>query len=212
MKIDMHVHSWFSKDGIYPPKIILKYAKMKGLKGIAIADHNTIRGSKNALKERIPGIIVIPAVELSICGGHLLIYGVTREIRTIKDAVKEGGLIIVAHPYDVLRHGRPLINLAHGIEIFNSSAFPLANYLALIKQRELNVPFTAGSDAHILESIGNAGIIINEEIESWEELIEEIRKKKINVYGKYNSPFQRAKKVGLNLKRRFTSKFVPIKR
>ena len=48
MKYDLHVHSRYSYDGILSPEEIVKIAIKKGLNGIAITDHNTIRGSQEA--------------------------------------------------------------------------------------------------------------------------------------------------------------------
>jgi len=47
---DLHIHSKYSKDSINDPKWIIKIAKNKGLNGVAITDHNTIKGSLVAKK------------------------------------------------------------------------------------------------------------------------------------------------------------------
>jgi len=44
VKFDLHIHSKYSQDGILEPKAIVDIAASKGLKGIAITDHNTIKG------------------------------------------------------------------------------------------------------------------------------------------------------------------------
>lgn len=45
--IDLHVHSTMS-DGTYTPSQLIKLAKDKGLKAIALTDHDTIYGNKEA--------------------------------------------------------------------------------------------------------------------------------------------------------------------
>ena len=58
---DMHVHSKYS-DGIRKIKRILKKANKLGI-GIAITDHNKIRGAVNAYKNRFK-VKVIPGIEI----------------------------------------------------------------------------------------------------------------------------------------------------
>lgn len=63
--IDLHVHTTES-DGEYRPKEIIKIAKENNVDTIAIADHDTVSGLDEAIKEgkRI-GVEVIPAIELN---------------------------------------------------------------------------------------------------------------------------------------------------
>jgi len=44
MKHDLHIHSKYSSDGILEPERIVKIAIKRGLNGIAVTDHNTIKG------------------------------------------------------------------------------------------------------------------------------------------------------------------------
>ena len=64
--MDLHIHSTCS-DGSFTPREIVELARAKGLKAIAIADHDTVEGVAEAVAagaER--SIEVVPAVELSI--------------------------------------------------------------------------------------------------------------------------------------------------
>ena len=63
--VDLHVHSDKS-DGSLTPAQLVRYAKDKGLKGIALTDHDTVDGIDEALREgsRI-GVEVMPGVEIS---------------------------------------------------------------------------------------------------------------------------------------------------
>lgn len=64
--VDLHVHTTAS-DGSMTPSEIVKYAYSKGLKAIAITDHDTIDGVKEALKTgKELGIQVIPGVEIGV--------------------------------------------------------------------------------------------------------------------------------------------------
>ncbi len=44
LKLDMHLHSCFSNDGIGTPQDLIKSLKKRGLQGMALTDHNTIQG------------------------------------------------------------------------------------------------------------------------------------------------------------------------
>ncbi|SJZ93215.1 PHP domain-containing protein [Selenihalanaerobacter shriftii] len=62
-KVDLHTHTCYSADGEIRPREIVSMAKKKGLKAIAITDHDTVDGLEEALQtgeeeeiEVIPGI------------------------------------------------------------------------------------------------------------------------------------------------------------
>ncbi len=44
LKLDMHVHSCFSNDGVGTPQDLIKSLQKRGLQGMALTDHNTIDG------------------------------------------------------------------------------------------------------------------------------------------------------------------------
>jgi hypothetical protein len=64
-QFDLHVHTTAS-DGTMSPAEVVRYAKEKGLRAIAITDHDTIEGLQEGIQEgaRV-GLEVIPGVELS---------------------------------------------------------------------------------------------------------------------------------------------------
>ena len=83
MYIDLHTHTTAS-DGSLPPSQVVCYAKEKGLKAIAITDHDTTEGNKEAIKQGIrEGIEVVPGVEISVDYSpgtmHMLGYFLTTE-------------------------------------------------------------------------------------------------------------------------------------
>jgi predicted metal-dependent phosphoesterase TrpH len=64
--IDLHVHTTAS-DGQYSPTEIIQKAAEKNIKAIAITDHDTISGLKEAETEaKNHDLIFIPGVELNI--------------------------------------------------------------------------------------------------------------------------------------------------
>lgn len=64
--IDLHTHSTTS-DGSMSPAEVVRHAREKGLAAIALTDHDTIDGVKEALEEGIrSGVEVIPGIEISV--------------------------------------------------------------------------------------------------------------------------------------------------
>jgi hypothetical protein len=81
-RIDLHIHSTAS-DGTYSPKEIIALAEKLNLAAIAITDHDTIDGSKEAFTADIPqGLKLLTGVEVSTvpppsfsCSGSFHILG-----------------------------------------------------------------------------------------------------------------------------------------
>lgn len=96
LAFDMHVHSKHS-DGLNTVDRILRKAKKLGI-GVAITDHNTVRGSLKAFNNKY-NVPVIPGVEVTTKEGiHILLY--FYHIEDLEDFyihhLKSG---IAKHPY-----------------------------------------------------------------------------------------------------------------
>ena len=102
--IDLHTHSTAS-DGTYTPSQLIDKAVSLGLKVIALTDHDTLEGIKEAREAAKGRIIFIPGVEISIewnngeC--HLLGLGVKDDstslnslLCTLQNAREERGFLI----------------------------------------------------------------------------------------------------------------------
>jgi predicted metal-dependent phosphoesterase TrpH len=64
--IDLHIHTKYSSDGQYPPLEIIEMAKAKGIKTIAISDHNTVEGIPEAIIAASKyNIDLIPSIEIN---------------------------------------------------------------------------------------------------------------------------------------------------
>ena len=82
--VDLHVHSDHS-DGTYSVKELVAYAKEKGLKAIALTDHDTVSGVEEAVTEgRKKGVMVIPGIEISAGynNGELHILGLNIDYKS----------------------------------------------------------------------------------------------------------------------------------
>ena len=76
-EIDLHVHSAAS-DGTESPRVVVEHAKAKGLKAIALTDHDTVLGCREAMQAgRELGVEVVPGIEFGTKFGiavHMLGY------------------------------------------------------------------------------------------------------------------------------------------
>lgn len=181
IRLDLHLHTFFSRDAVSSPEKVIAAARNKGLHGIAITDHDSCeatkylreRGLASADGEPVDGFLVIPAVEVSTAEGHLLCLGVVlpnmkhAPAAEVCDAVHEqGGLAIAAHPYDYFRAGiredvldaLPL----DGIEVFNAAVTLRSfNADALRYAEKRGLAMTASSDAHHAGAVGTASTMVD---------------------------------------------------
>ena len=121
--VDLHIHSCFS-DGKLTPDELVRDAKNKGLRYIAIADHNTVNAYKNT--DILKNQMVIPAIEFDCWYQgvlvHILGYGIdvyNEELLKYCAKDKKGTeadivrLFNHRHPRDVIR----AIKLAGGAAV-----------------------------------------------------------------------------------------------
>ena len=168
LRIDLHVHTNRS-DGILEPIAMIKFARKKGLDGIAITDHDVpmCEDEYIDLSERAGDFIVIPGVEVSTRQGHILLLGVHESppkkcdvFEALKIARKNGGIIIIPHPFDYIRKGLGSLAKkipADGIEIYNGGTlFNFMNKKAFKLAKERQLPMISSSDAHIPSALGHA--------------------------------------------------------
>ncbi|MBV9270925.1 MAG: PHP domain-containing protein [Candidatus Eremiobacteraeota bacterium] len=103
--IDFHVHTSFSFDSLTPPKKVIETARRRGLNGIAVTDHNTVKGALAAIEaNRHDDFFIIPGIEIKSDVGDIIALYVTEEIesRRFGDVIGEihekGGLAYLPHP------------------------------------------------------------------------------------------------------------------
>lgn len=169
MKIDLHIHSVFSKCSVLRPNQILKIAKQRGLNGIAITDHNTIRGALEVAKlNKDKDFKVILGAEIKTQYGEILAYNIQEDIKSrdfeevIEEIHRQGGLAVMAHPFGpgIIRKALPAefseINLKKldGFEVLNGRTFPWQNKRAREIASKIGLAGTGGSDAHFPGEIG----------------------------------------------------------
>ncbi|MBQ7566020.1 MAG: PHP domain-containing protein [Oscillospiraceae bacterium] len=161
-KFDLHVHSARSGDGRMTLDEIVAAARVKGLDGVAVCDHDAVL---DAVPE-YADFLVIPGTEVSTAQGHLLGLFVTEKIaaKSLPDAADairaQGGIAVLAHPFERSRDGArltPYLPQLDGLEVQNSRAdrkIPDANRLAAEFAAAHGLRRFAGSDAHVAQEIG----------------------------------------------------------
>lgn len=199
-KYDLHVHSKFSYDGTLEPKEIIKLAQKRGLNGVAITDHDTIKGGVKAKEFETEEFKVIVGAEIETRRGEILGLFLKDEIssrdpREVAEKIRlQNGVVVIPHPFDTFRLGKfspkaEDVALIDCIEGFNARCiFQGANEKAINFAREHGLGVTAGSDGHLKSEIGNGGIRTNEE-----EVRNAILHGKVELFGKRSSPFTHIK-------------------
>ncbi|MCX7779000.1 MAG: PHP domain-containing protein [Patescibacteria group bacterium] len=192
MKVDLHIHTYYSRDSLSRPKDIIEMALERGIQGLAITDHHEIKGAIEALKIAFDkNILIIPGLEVKSQEGDILALGITKKIpqgrpalETIRLIKKIGGLAILPHPFSWTNPFKfkkidltELINLIDAIEVLNAAIFRTANQKALFFSQKYSLPFTAGSDAHHPSFVGRSYLELIKEVKSEKEVFEEIKKK-----------------------------------
>lgn len=197
MKIDLHVHSEYSFDSLMKVEKIIDVAMESGLNGIAITDHNTVKGCLEAIKaNKNHEFIIIPASEISTNMGEIIGYFVTDEIKSknafdVIDEIRgQGGIAVLAHPYKRMKaYPAQIIEKLDAIEGFNAR---IGNKTYLKRSWDLakkhNLPMTAGSDAHFYFEIGR-GISILRNSSDLEGVKKDIRQGEIKLMGTMSQPY-----------------------
>lgn len=183
MLLDLHIHSKYSFDSLLEPKKIIKVAKKRGLDGIAITDHNTIKGGLDAKKvNKDKDFLVIVGSEISTEIGDITGLFLSEEIKSrnsmgvIEEIKKQGGLVVLPHPYRGHRLNEKIIERIDVIEVFNARTNNEDNERAMKLAEKYNKPIVAGSDAHFASEIGLGKTIIKSKKEVKKDMLNEILK------------------------------------
>jgi predicted metal-dependent phosphoesterase TrpH len=173
MKIDLHVHTRASYDGMLTLPKIIRAARRRGLGGFAVTDHNA-----QAVFSPSETIMIIPGVEYSTDAGHVLALFYTEDVSPpLNDAgrvllaalcemVREkGGLLVGAHPFNGkgirMKHTftPETYRMLDGLETRNARALSRnkdSRRLAEEAAETYALFTTGGSDGHMAGEIGRA--------------------------------------------------------
>ncbi len=195
MKIDFHVHSKYSPDARGEIAEIIRMARSRGLGGIAIVDHNEVKGSLEGrrIARETGGFVVVRGCEVSSGEGHILAYGVDEAIprglppdETVERIRARGGIAVAAHPYrfwsgigEVPVRKVPF----DAVEVHNARSIRGHNLRAGTLAVDVRLPPTAGSDAHTPWEVGAATATLPEEGMAEAEILEAVVKARAEVGG-----------------------------
>lgn len=173
------MHTTYS-DGVGTVEETLAYIHWRtALDVVAITDHDTIEGALRARdlaeRQRLPFAVIV-GEEVSTREGHVLTFFLHKRIpaglsveRTIELAHAQGGLAVIAHPFNpVFRHSvqRPVVDRLlrqpdvhpDGIETLNGSFAGIGSSRVAqeLTRSVYHWAETGGSDAHTPSAIGCA--------------------------------------------------------
>jgi predicted metal-dependent phosphoesterase TrpH len=164
--------------------------RKRGLQGMALTDHNTIKGYLS-VQHTIPNdFLILPGVEISTADGHLLAINVTENIpggysieETVERVLDAGGEPIVPHLFRLLSGIKTakletIKNKISAIEVFNGCSVPSSNLKTAKVAHMLHLGGTGGSDSHDPTYAGYAYTVVDSTDFRIDSVLSEIRKKK----------------------------------
>lgn len=172
-KADLHVHTRHSFDGVSDPHEMVHAAVNEGIRVIAVTDHDKIQGAYEA-REAAKGLPldVIIGQEVYTGEGELLGLFLNKQIperkgllKTIDNIHKQGGLVIVPHPFNwvtlketiTVKRMREIYEIVDAIEIINPSFFGKRGRRKAPRLNEFyGLSEIGSSDAHHYSHIGKA--------------------------------------------------------
>jgi predicted metal-dependent phosphoesterase TrpH len=211
LRIDFHVHTCYSSDGITTLREVVAYSKRRGLDGVAITDHNTVDGAQKLLGRT--DLIIIPGVEVDALEGHVLALNVDNPIapnlplcKTVQRIHAAGGIAVAAHPFAPpnFTSWTNVTSDFDAIEVINATATPfsLSTHQSRKLAARLNLPQIAGSDAHYGPEIGYAYTLVKADSDV-DDIVNSIKKGAVAPFGKAIPYSLRLRRISLNLKKRF---------
>jgi predicted metal-dependent phosphoesterase TrpH len=200
VKLDLHVHTTYSFDSVIDPVALREICRERGLDGVAITDHDSLRGSLEFASE-LPDLLIVPGSEIRSAEGEIIGLFLSEEVppgltapETMRRIHEQGGVVVIPHPFDIVKLKRmrasrleELKEEIDAVEALNGKPrWWFANRSALRFAQKHQMPVTAGSDAH---KAGHVGLLYTdmEEFTSPEEFLVSLRS--ASVHGKRYSPW-----------------------
>ena len=190
LRAELHCHSRYSKDSVMSLEKLIEACKKAQINVLALTDHNEVAGALRLRAMAPHWLTVIVGEEIATADGDLIGLFLKERIEprlpifeTIKQIREQGGLVMVPHPFDRLRHeargGEVLERIAGQadfIEVFNArNVFRTDNEAAADYVAVHSLHGYVCSDAHWTVEVGNATCLI-EPFGSVKEFAEKLRK------------------------------------
>ena len=188
---DLHIHTVYSSDSMIQPKSLVDQLLAHSfIKIAAVTDHDSVRGCRATveLASAYPDVLIIPGVEITTPQGDIVVLGIeelpprpwTPEV--VADYAKSvDGVSIVAHPFREYGMGDLARNYkVDAIEVLNGGSSSSANAQAKELAKSMDLPGTAGSDAHQLSELFSVCTNVNASL-NVDEILKAIKKGSISV-------------------------------
>ena len=200
MKLDLHIHSYYSPDSLSQPKNIIKTAIKNKIDIISITDHNTILGGLSTYQENKKNktdLLTVIGSEIHTDVGDIIGLFLNSEIKSRKIAevldeiTDQDGITILPHPFK--NHNLEILNKFMNkiefIELLNSRS-PITKD-EIIQIHSYNKKELGSSDAHFTFEIGKCYTLLNIPFKpnSNDSLISAIRKYPLKAEGTFSNPF-----------------------
>ena len=188
MNIDLHCHTKYSEDNHLEPEDLIGRALERGLDGVCLTEHHSMRCSKPVLRIKVPEtFLVLRGVEVSTDSGHLLVYGVEDDEwnqwgrnnhlkleKVIESVHSLGGVCVPAHPFRGWQSiGQKVFSVQgfDGIETHNGNNALPQNEPAILAAQALGLPSVGGSDCHDVDRVGLAYTVFSSHIRNMSDLM-----------------------------------------
>ncbi|AKI97369.1 PHP-associated domain-containing protein [Kosmotoga pacifica] len=184
MLIDLHNHTDLSSGSNLALEDYVPYAKAYGAR-VAITDHDILNSEANEYRD-----FFFCGFEAITDYGHFLVFGASPELMHIQNIYlfietvhAEGGIVIAAHPFRNTgvfgmldtESAEKIIDLVDAVEVYNGRSFFDEWEKAIEIAKKFDKPMTGGSDALTEFDIFRVATEFPEDINTLEELIEQIR-------------------------------------
>jgi predicted metal-dependent phosphoesterase TrpH len=198
--LDLHLHSEASDDSRAPVEAYLKWLARKRderpLDGLVLTEHRQFNTTADyrALEDQY-GMLILKASEVETEYGHMLVYGVNKDILrrfdftnvrlpaqdVISEVTRLGGIAMPCHP------GRPTIGLIEhyqtkpplegvvGVEALNGGSKKGENEQVGDLVQAYGYHAFGGSDSHLVSFVGLCATAFDRDIGSIEDLVEALR-------------------------------------
>jgi predicted metal-dependent phosphoesterase TrpH len=197
MLIDLHTHSYLSRDCQLDPRAVLQRAESFGLDGVAFTETNTQDGCDELFDlQKTTKLRIFVGLELATDKGQFLcffekpdrapepvqLWGSNRETPWKADECLPklkslGAVIVAARPYDK-EYPTPALDavkamkVLSAVEVYNPKVRPGANEMAIEAAAALQLPGVGGSDARgSVDEIGYAATLFTTPIATQAALV-----------------------------------------
>lgn len=206
LKADFHLHTCEDpNDGqrmvVHTPAELIRHAADQGFRVLSITNHNQLLYNRELAEyaERL-GVLLIPGVEATLSGRHVLLYNFLdyrpswNSAEQVRRSKGPGQLVIAPHPfYPVSEALRELFfewaDLFDAVELSSLSLRGLDfNRRAAREARRRGLPLVGNSDTHFLYQLGRTYTMVDADFQV-ASVLEALRSGRVRAVSQPNGAF-----------------------